>query len=179
MKRSRSIGAILLGVALLLGLSQIGGGADSTTVSFTALGSCSLSLDRTTVDFGNVGQADYSLGYKELSPAQTLTIDCNDEWMVNVRADGSTFTYTPPAGETIADPMKPSTELEWRSSSTDPDVLQTRGTYTGISTTDAQVAAGDDGDDIAVQMHFKLLVAHENDPPGDYGLQIIYTLTTD
>ncbi len=149
-----------------------------TTVIFSAAVVQALSFDTTLVDFGTVGQAEYDQGFAEKSPAQVATIKSNVPWQLNVRADGSTWTYAPPTGMTIADPLKPASDLEWRSTSTDPRVTTTVSTYTAMATTDAQVAAGNRGANIQLETHFRVLLDYQNDPAGDYQLTLTYTLTT-
>lgn len=133
-----------------------------------------LTLSTSSVDFGNLTQADFDNGYKELSPAQTLYITSSVGWVVTVKAASSTWTYT--GGE--PDPLKPCTDLEWKSTSSDPAVTATNTTYMGMTTTNVQVAAGNPGANIDVQMHFKLLLSYEDDPGGNYSLPFVYTLTS-
>lgn len=133
-----------------------------------------LMLSTTSVGFGDLTAIDYDNGYKELSPAQTLYITSSVGWVVTVKAASSTWAYT--GGE--PDPLKLCTALEWKSTSSDPAVTATNTTYTGMTTTDVQVAAGNPGENIDVQMHFKLLLSYEDDPGGNYSLSFVYTLTS-
>lgn len=117
------------------------------------------------MDFSTLTEADYDAGSKEITPAQILTIKSNRGWVVNVKADATTWT---------GPWLKPAGDLEWKSTSTHGKVTATSTTYTGVTTIDAQVAAGNPGNNITVQTHFKILLSYENDLPGNYTLNITY-----
>ncbi|GEM_PF-796443 len=176
----------IVGVLVLFGAALVVGGISAgqaqvtqgTTVLLTAAIVQALALDTNTVDFGTVGQAEYDQGFAEKSPAQNVTVKSNVPWQLNVRADTATWSYTPPAGMTIADPNKPTSDLEWRATSSDSRVTTVSGTYAGMATTDAQVAAGNRGANIQLQTHFRVLLDYAQDPAGDYQMTITYTLTT-
>ncbi|MGQ9477434.1 MAG: hypothetical protein ACUVRH_02970 [Candidatus Bipolaricaulia bacterium] len=161
-------------LVLLLGLAGLAQTSQNTTVQATALAALRLTVDPDLVDFGVLTADDYWNGYKEISPAQTIKVWSNVNWRVNVRATTPTWSYT----GTEPDPNKPCEDLEWKSSSTDPRVTATQPDYTGMKPEDAQVAAGRKGNNIPVNTHFRILLAWEEDPPGSYTLQIVYTLTS-
>ncbi len=162
------------GLVLLLGLAGLAQTSQNTTVQATALAALRLTVDPNLVDFGDLTADDYERGYKEISPAQTLKVRSNVNWQVNVWATAPTWTYT----GTWPDPNKPCEDLEWKSSSTDPRVTATQPDYTGMTINEVQVAAGNRGNNILVNTHFRVLLAWEEDPPGSYTLQIVYTLTS-
>jgi hypothetical protein len=166
----------LLAAGLVLGLGLIGAAqtTQNTTVQAQALAALRLTVNPSTVDFGDLTADDYERGYKELSPAQTLTVWSNVNWQVVVWATTPTWSYT---GD-WPDPNKPCEDLEWKSSSTNPRVTATQPNYVGMTTNEVQVAAGNRGNNITVNTHFRILLAWEEDPPGRYTLQIVYTLTS-
>lgn len=132
-----------------------------------------LTLSPSSIDFGELTTADYTNGYKEIAPAQTLYIASSTSWVVTIKALSDTWAYT--GGE--PDPLKPSIQLEWKSFSSDPAVSSTNATYTGMTTIDVPVAAGNPGVNIEVQVFFKLLLSYDYDPSGTYNLSFLYTLT--
>jgi len=132
-----------------------------------------LTLSTTVIDFGYLTLGDYDAGYKELASAQTLYVTSGTSWVVTVKALNATWTYT---GEE-PDPFKACTDLKWRSTSSDPAVTVTNDVYIGMTTTDAQVAAGNAGTSIEIWMSFRLLLSYERDAPGEYSLRFVYTLT--
>lgn len=134
----------------------------------------SLSISPTLVDFGTLGTADYDRGYRELSPAQTITVDSGTDWVLYIQADSPQWSYS----GAYADPQKPAGDLLWRTTSGDVRVTSLQGAYVPAGTSPALAAAGTPGTGIAVESHFRVLLSYENDPPGSYSLGIIYTLTT-
>lgn len=178
---ARTARILLLGLIALLLWSQSAGHAQVTqgsTVTLTAAVVQAFTFDVATVDFGTIGETQYDQGFAEVTPAQNVTIKSNVPWQLNVKADASTWTYTPPLGTTIADPNKPAGDLQWKATSSDTHISTITSTYTGMSTTDAQVATGTRGGNIQLQTHYKVLLNYEEDPAGDYSLTITFTLTT-
>jgi hypothetical protein len=178
---ARTFRVLLFGLAALLVLSHSAGQAQVTQGSTVIMGTAVvqvLTLDTNTVDFGTLGATEYGQGFAELTPAQNVTIKSNVPWVLNVKADAGTWSYSPPAGMTTADPLKPAGDLQWKGTSTDTHVTSITTTYTSMATTDAQVASGNRGGNIGLQTHFKVLLDYELDPAGDYTLAITYTLTT-
>ena len=165
---------MLVGTMVVFGASLIAVAdvTETSTVTATALSILRLSVDDTTVEFGDLGEADYDLGYKEVASAQGLTIKTNRAWVLNVKANAAVFSYV---GD--SDPSKPSTDLEWKASSSHKKVTATQADYVGLTTSDAQVAAGNRGRNITVGTSFEILLDYEDDPAGDYSLVLTYTLT--
>jgi hypothetical protein len=181
MLRNRFIWAIVLGFALLVTGSKAEADSQGTTVQANAAANATLTLSTSLVDFGTLTASDYTVGSKQICPAQTITIDTNKAWVVNLQANSATWTFAATTGTgTEATPSKPASDLQFSSSSTDPKVNagSTQASFTGLSTSNAQVAKGNKGSKIAVQTCFNLLLNYANDPPGNYSLGITYTLTT-
>lgn len=160
---------------LVFGLGLVGRAVEeSSTATATALSVIRLSVDHSTIDFGSVGETEYDTGYAEEASAQTLTIKTNRTWVLNVKANSAVFSYS---GDD-ADPSKPCADLQWKSASSSDRITATQASYTGLATSDAQLATGNRGQNIGVDTSFKLLVGYESDPAGDYSLILTYTLTT-
>lgn len=167
---------LLLVTALFLGLGVVAtaDAIKSSTATATAPSIFSLSVSTDTIDFGTLNETDYSAGYKELASAQQLTIKSNCTWVLYVKADTANFSYT--GGATGV--SKPCADLNWESATAVGGKITAASTaYTGLTTADAQVAAGNPGGNITVATSFKLLLSYDNDPPGNYSLGITYTLT--
>jgi len=170
--------SVCLGLLLALGIPSVTGQTSpGTTVSFTVQKVQSLNVRTARVRFGLLEAADYERGFRELSPAQTLLVRSNIPWVVYIRADRPTWTYTPQAGAATPDPRKPASDLQWRSASSHPRVTATHPAYTSVTTADAPVAAGQPGKDLPIQVDFRVRVDYESTPPGEYTLSITYTIS--
>ncbi len=130
-----------------------------------------LSLTPPGVDFETITETDYNLGYKGLT--QTVTITSSTTWALSIKASTRAWTYV--GDET--DPLKLSTGLQWKSASSDTAVTWTSGSYAGMTTSEVQVAAGNPGENITVELDLKILVSYQDDPPGDYSVQFVFNLT--
>ena len=151
--------------ALLLGLGCTGF-AENTSATATIPTLQAFSFSTSSVDFGTLTESDFDTGWDEVLSAQTITVKSNVAWQVTVKAGAATWGFTPSAGD--PDPLKPCSDLEWKSS----------GSYAGLTTTDAQAGSGSAGSGLTIGMDFRMLVSYVNDPPGAYSLTVVYTLST-
>ena len=135
-----------------------------------------LTLSSSTIDFGTLSEADLDLGYRELLAAQQLTIKSNRGWALTIKANAATWTFVPSAAD--ADPSKACADLEWKASSGSPKVTAISGSYGGATTSEVQVAAGDSGANIDISMDFRMLTGYVDNPPGDYSLTVVYTISS-
>ena len=108
---------------------------------------------------------------KAVTSANTLSVDSNKNWTVNVKANTAAFAFTPSAGDT--DPSKPAGDFSYK--------LSTAGTYTPITTSNVVVKTGNKGGTSTAgntfSMDYQLASNLNTDPPGTYTLAIVYTLT--
>lgn len=108
---------------------------------------------------------------KTVTSANTLSVDSNKNWTVNVKANTAAFAFTPSAGDT--DPSKPAGDFSYK--------LSTAGTYTPITTSNVVVKTGNKGGTSTAgntfSMDYQLASNLNTDPPGTYTLAIVYTLT--
>ena len=108
---------------------------------------------------------------KTVASANTLSVDSNKNWTVNVKANTAAFAFTPSAGDT--DPSKPAGDFSYK--------LSTAGTYTPITTSNVVVKTGNKGGTSTAgntfSMDYQLASNLNTDPPGTYTLAIVYTLT--
>ena len=135
--------------------------------------SMSLELSTTSIDFGIPGIAEFDLGVREISNAQEIQVSCGADWVMTVNAESSTWGYVGSEG----DPLKPCSDLHWRSASSAPEVTYTQATYQGVSQAAATVAAGSAGQAISVNVDMRMLLSYDSDSPGTYTLWLVYTLT--
>lgn len=160
------VGLLALGLAPgVLGTAQVNQGS---TALFTVATLIRLELSTHTINFGALTMNDYDAGHKTLLSAQGIQIWSNRNWVLTVMAN--TGTWTGPWA-------KPSTDLQWKATTTDHRVTSHVSSFTGLTTQATQVAAGNRGGNIGLSMDFKVLVSWENDPAGDYSLNFTYTLT--
>lgn len=126
------------------------------------------------VDLGAVALADYDRGFRDLSPAQRVTVTSGAPWSLYVAAETPTWNYSGPEPS----PAKPCEHLEWRVVGTGPTVTAAQTAYQGLTTTPALVATGT-GQTAVTWVDIALLVRVDYDtvPPGTYELRFTYTLT--
>ncbi|MBC7169405.1 hypothetical protein H5T54_00515 [Candidatus Bipolaricaulota bacterium] len=125
------------------------------------------------VDLGELALAHYDAGYREVSPAQRITVSSATAWSLHVAADAATWAYTgsqPPPG-------KPCSHLEWRVSAVGPGVAGPQTSYVGLSTGQQRVAGGTAGTGLWLEVALRLRVDYDTTVPGTYELRFTYTLT--
>lgn len=125
------------------------------------------------VDLGTLTLAHYDAGYKELSPAQRLTVSSGTSWSLYVAADSASWTYTgsePPPG-------KPCSHLEWRVSASGPGITGPQTSYLGLTAAPQKVAGGTAGTDLWLDIALRVLVDYTSTVPGTYELRFTFTLT--
>ncbi len=174
-RRRKSRFVVCASVVLLAAAISFSGVAAEATATAVIPLLQALSLSTVMIEFDTLAEADLDLGYKEVATAQQLTIKSNSDWVISIEGNSVAWAFTPSHGD--PDPMKPAAELEWKSSSTDPKVTSTNASYTGLSLTASQVAAGDRGSSIVIDMDVRMLVGFADDPPGSYSIAVTYTVT--
>jgi hypothetical protein len=126
--------------------------------------SLSMSADTSIIHFGIFRVPDLNLGFKELTPSDltyalrlTIMDDVPAGWMLQTKAETEYFSST--GG------IKPCSDARWR--------LNGSNIYTPYSTNDVTVASGDG--DAFIDMDFEML-ANWMDTPGDYSINVVFTL---
>jgi hypothetical protein len=108
---------------------------------------------------------------KTASAANTLSVDSNKSWSVNVKANTAAFAFVASAGD--PDPSKPCGDFSYK--------LSTAGSYTPITTSNVLAKNGNKGGTSTAgntfNMDYSLNSNLNTDPPGTYTLAIVYTLT--
>ncbi len=155
--------------------SALGQTTQTVTITSVVPAVLALGIDTTAVSINFVA-ADYNASTgaatKTVTGANTLTVESNKNWSVNLKANSAAFTFTPSAGD--PDPSKPCGNLSWRVSG--------GPSFTAITTTNAVVKNNGPKGGTAtagntVAMDYQLTSNLAQDPPGTYQLAIIYTLT--
>lgn len=164
--RTLTVGVLAMGLVVgVVGMAQVTAGS---TAQFRVPTLIRLVLSTSTVNFGTLTEADYNAGHKTLLSAQGIQIWSNTEWILSVAADATAWT---------GPWAKPSTDLLWRATSSDPRVYHYQSSFTELTIGAADVAKGRWGGNIQLSMDFRVLVSWENDRPGDYSLAFTYTLS--
>lgn len=123
-----------------------------------------------------VSAADYDLATGDgtataLSATMLAIRSNNDSWTLSMRAQTSTFAFSPLLGD--ANPVKPASNLSVRTGST--------GSWMAVSTASKVFATGPKGNytapDRQLPVDYMLSTSLETDPPGNYSLTLIWTLT--
>jgi hypothetical protein len=169
-----------LAVAFLVLISRPGG-AQSCSVG-AAPGSCSVST-AATLTVGKVVQltlattasvlatptvADYAAGYLTGS-GQLVSIRSNASVVVLVAARAANWSATNTTAGVTAWATKPSTDLQLGSSTTGPFTPLTTGGYT-LSSSGATAT-------LDLPVAYKVLLDWRADTPGQYSLDVVYTVT--
>lgn len=126
------------------------------------------------VDLGTLTLVDYDAGYREVAPAQRISLSGGDAgWMLYVAADAAVWTYT---GSEPA-PGKPCTHLEWRVSAFGPGIAGAQTGYAELTTGQQRVAGGGAGLGLWLDVALRVRVDYVTTLPGTYELRFTYTLT--
>jgi len=126
------------------------------------------------VDLGTLTLAHYDAGFRELSPAQRITVSSPASWSLHVAANAATWAYTgsePPPG-------KPCSHLEWRVSAFGSGITGPQTTYLGLTTGLQWVAGGTAGTGLWLDIALRVLVDYTFTVPGTYTLAFTFTLTS-
>lgn len=127
-----------------------------------------ITLDETTVTFGQPTLADYTTGHVPGDVTSVVSTRGNVAHDVTIVADDPTMGFTPSAGG--ADPLKPASDLVWSADA--------GGNWTGLSTTSADVATAlaRGTNAAAASVTYRMLLNEATDEPGTYTLGFTYTV---
>lgn len=142
-------------------------------VYYQAEATLTLGVTPQLVDLGTLALTHYDAGYKEISPAQRITVSSGTNWSLYVAADAVVWTYFGSAPS----PGKPCFHLEWRVSAFGAGVTDHQTSYRGLSTGQQKVAGGTTGTGLWLEVSLRLQVDYETTVPGTYELRFTYTLT--
>jgi hypothetical protein len=112
---------------------------------------------------------DYTKGYVTFT-GQTATIRANASVVVTVKAATATWTATNTTPGVAARTNKPSTDLQLATSAAGPFTPLTTAGYTLITTAGATTGT-------SLTLTYRTLLSWTLDTPGQYGLDVVYTIT--
>ena len=140
--------------------------AGALQVTITIAKTVELTLSAASTSLATPSTADYNAGFAATN-GPTATIRSNAPWAISISAVTATWsavnTNTEPARTN-----KPASDLAW---STAPF-----GTYTDLTTLGSQVASGNATLASNVTLYYRTKYAWNLDTPGNYSLQIVFTV---
>ncbi len=125
-----------------------------------------LALSSTVTNLPAPDAAAFNTGYT-LTNGPVATIRSNGPWALSISASSATWA----AVNTVPEPArtdKPASDLSW---STDPG-----GVFTDLSTSPMQVASGLATAGTMVPLFYRTVYQWALDTPGNYSLQIVFTI---
>lgn len=125
-----------------------------------------LSLSAATTDLPAPGTAEYGAGFAA-TDGPVATIRSNAPWALSISALTSTWTAVSTQTET-ARPDKPAEDLSWATSAAGP--------FTDLSTAPVQVTSGVPTVGVTVPLFYRTRYQWTLDTPGNYSLQVVFTI---
>jgi len=117
---------------------------------------------------GVVSVGDYEAGYKENLQANVIRLrDTANDWKLLVKTNDSDMGI-------IGSYIKPISDFSWRAEGD----YATQTIYREITNYDIEVARGPRGSFKWIVMDYRVQLLWDRDVPGDYNINILYTLTT-
>lgn len=131
-----------------------------------------ISATNTNVAFAAPTATDFDAGYIDATTATRITHNANVRHSVTVAASSPTMTATAGrAGADAARADKPASDLQWS---------RDGSTFTGLTPSAAPVrsgvARGSHGD---LEVRYRMALDYQEDTPGTYGLNFVYTIVAD
>ncbi len=170
MVRAALVGAIAISSASVAA-AQLGCSGSTCTVeiSLPVADVMRISLSNGNVNLGNPSEADYALGYRDVSgPALTATVKANRPYIVQAMGNAATFLY----GGAFPDPGKPASDLLWSTSQAGLSSATNNMGSAGI------FMQGNSAALVQASMYLRTLWSFASDVPGNYSLAIRFTLST-
>lgn len=151
--------ALTLVIFLGLGIGAFAATVQTPTVSLTINSTQDLGIDSVNVIIPIPTVADYDGGYTQTA-SNTLIVKSNEGWKLNVKATsanlGTSGAYT-----------KPLADFEWK---------EAAGTFAAITATDAEVKTGSATAGETVVVTYRAKLSWTADIPGNYSVDLTYTL---
>jgi hypothetical protein len=111
--------------------------------------------------------AAYNTGYAATN-GPTITISSNANWTLAANATAATWTGVTTTTE-AARANKPSTDLMWSTSS--------GSGFVGLTTSPVTIQSGTPSSSTVINLFYRTLYAWNVDTPGNYSIQVVFTLT--
>lgn len=112
--------------------------------------------------------AHYNAGFCA-TPGPTATVSANAPWTLSISASTATWSAISTSSEP-ARADKPAADLEW--------ALSSAGPFTSMTTSPANVISGATTVGTNVSIFYRTLYSWTNDTPGNYSLQLVFTITS-
>ena len=148
------------------GTGQCSTAVGSLQVSITVGWTFDLSLSSAITNLPAPDANTFNTGYT-LTNGPVATIRSNAPWALSVSASTATWS----AVNTVAEPArtdKPASDLSWSTAA--------GGPFTDLATTPAEVANGSATAGTVVQLFYRTRYQWTLDTPGNYSLQVIFTI---
>lgn len=137
-------------------------------INFTIGRALQLTVTPTATSLTTPTPAHYNAGFAATT-GPTASIKSNAPWTLGISAGAATWTAVSTQSEP-ARTNKPASDLTWSTSSSGP--------FVALSTTAVTFASGNaTAGAIAASLFYRTLYSWALDTPGDYSLQIVFTLT--
>ncbi len=135
----------------------------------------SLTVQPVVVDLGTLTLEDYDRGFRDYKGLQRITIRSGANWVLSCAADEAWWSYQGPGAA-----AKPAADLLVRVVAWGPEVVWAQSTFVGLDIVPQALARGQPertAGGIWLDLAFRLRVDYETTPPGNYQLNLTYTLT--
>ena len=149
------------------GIGSCSTATGSLVVSLTVGRIVELALTATSTALDTPTIAAYNAGFVA-STGPSGTVRANGPWTLAISSSAATWTGVDTQTE-AARPDKPSTDLQWSTTA--------NGTFVGITTTPAPVGTGTATNGTSLSLFYQTRYAWTLDTPGNYSLQVVFTLT--
>ena len=131
-------------------------------------GYCMLRIVPSTFNLGEVKAEDYQKGYIEKFQGNIIILMYTGDWKLTVK------TNNPNMG-VIGDYAKAINDFQWKATGSD----STQTNYISIENHDVEVAKGGITPGATIIMiDYKVLLGWKKDIPGNYNIELVYTLTS-
>lgn len=151
-------GLLLLAAVPSLASAQCAGATCTITIQMPVHTIVRMTLSSISADLGTPTAANFITGHRE-AVGPSLTVKANRSYLVDVEAESATFITS----------SKLASDLEWGAVS---------GTYPNDVGTSAMLTSGGaTAGSAPVAIYYRTLWSFANDPPGNYTINVRYTLS--
>lgn len=136
------------------------------TVSITIGRAVSLSVSPTSSTLTAPTPADYNTGYT-VTTGPTATMKANSPWTLGISASAANWTGVN-TGSEPAWTTKPASDLRW--------ATNVGGPFTAMSTSSATIGSGAATAGTTITLFYRTLYTWATDTPGNYSIQVVFTI---
>lgn len=128
-----------------------------------------LTIGSATTAFGTVTSTDFDNTYSQLA-GPTITAKANKPWTVSISSPATFWTATNTDPSTPARSTKPLSDLQWSNTGTN-------GSFSAVTGATVQIGAGNGTAGTVIPLYFRALWNYTLDTPGNYSVNVTFTLT--